>query len=239
MSSGVRRSTLRSVLAAHPDRWSPAVVAAVSRIPVRRQERDWYEVLDEAERLLKPMLVRLGHPPPEGAKAKKLPLDYERHLQRVAKGARKAGARRSANTRTRTLNEVRATVHDACLQLDWYAKRNGRDDFNVLAGILRRVKGALSIAPWEPTELHRYVARLEECIVGARGASSERCAPTMFVDINREGLRELQVAVAKREAAGTVGAARAPLESEAGVIDFATVQARKRRRDEAIAEKMK
>ncbi len=171
------------------------------------------------------------------------PTEQDRAAERRKSGHARAGATRSQNTRSRTIDELRATLRDAAVQVGVHARRNERDDFEVISAILRDIRGWLSLEPSTREELVKSVTGLQNHVYWkwprVDGSKDPRKSddPDMFVSVTPDGLRTLQQAVAERMALGLVKALEPSAESE-GVIDFGTAcaAARARKNGEAAPD---
>ena len=123
-------------------------------------------------------------------------LTYE---ERKARGIKRAAATRSKNTRRRSLDEVRAAVHGAAIQMNSYARHHGREDIKVLSGLLGYLERCLTEKPATGPELwDRVKDHVDREVRELRRPEPERDVRWICVHVDEHGLRELQEAIAER-----------------------------------------
>ncbi|HEY4016724.1 MAG TPA: hypothetical protein VGM06_25485 [Polyangiaceae bacterium] len=142
---------------------------------------------------------------------------YEERYAAEQERARKRGnARRSQNTRRRTVEDVRMAVRDAAVQVRALGRRTDRDDLRALGEVLDALRMLVSKAPTSKVGLMKEFARLEMCAshytFGEPKVPRERGVwhPWASVTITHEGLDELRRAVQDRVAAGILPPAPVP-----------------------------
>ncbi len=166
----------------------------------------------------------------------------ETYEERQRRAHQKGAARRSENTRKRTFAEVRATVHDASIQLNAFARQHkDRPDLRVVAALVSRIeRWAVSEKPSTRAELLKFVETgLPDVVLRAwelpdgstPGYKSGH--PDMYAQVTHEGLRVLQAAVADRISAGLLPT-EPPAPKSVDTIDFIAARDRllSKRRDE-------
>ena len=163
------------------------------------------------------------------------PTIAEAHRAKSLEAHKRGAARRSKNTGVRTLDALRATFHDAEIQIRAIGRKQGREDFRALGLVMgRTLKYLLSSEPHTPAQLEKALSkigaqafgeamRLEQDAVGQAAREAARAAglpdAALYLPVTFEGLATLQRAVAERVASGMLPPAPSPTNGS-NVVSF-------------------